>query len=354
MLGALLAGPIANTAGRKLAIATAAVPWIVAWLGIGFGSSFGVILAARVLSGVAVGIASMTVPLYIAETAPASLRGALGAVNQLAVTVGIFFVYLLGYLAQATQPTIFTAAEMACPSQMYNHTAGGVCETELAPWRVLALVGAAVAVVLLLSALLVLPETPPFLASKGRAAAARRVLGRLRTSDAEAAEELEAMLRTQAPSPSPSASTDGAATHDEMGGRPVEEMGDFAADTPPAAPRKEGGLRGLLAPGARWPLAIGCLLMVTQQFSGINAARLALDLSLSPYTRTHSHPSAFSPYTSPLTPHPSPLHHPPPPPPPPPRPPPPRWSSTRHPSCAAAASTTLIREASSSWPCRSS
>ena len=314
MLGALLAGPIANTAGRKLAIATAAVPWIVAWIGIGIGSTFGVVLAARVLSGVAVGIASVTVPLYIAETAPASLRGALGAVNQLAVTVGIFLIYLLGYLAQTTQPTIFTAAEMACPSQMYNHTAGGVCETELAPWRVLALVGAAVAVLLLLSAVLVLPETPPFLASKGRAAAARRVLGRLRTSDAEAAEELEAMLRTQAPSPSPSAGTDGAAAHDEVGGRTAEEMGDFAADTPPAAPRKEGGLRGLLAPGVRWPLAIGCLLMVTQQFSGINAARLALYLSLSlaPYTRTHPHPSPCSPYPSPphpshqLTSHPSP------------------------------------------------
>ena len=197
MLGALLAGPLANTAGRKLAIAAAAVPWMAAWVGIGLGRAFGVMLAARVLSGVAVGIASVTVPVYIAETAPASLRGALGALNQLAVTAGIFLVYLLGYLAQTTQPTIFSAAETACPAQMYNRTAGGVCETELAPWRVLALVGAAVALVLLLSALLVLPETPPFLASKGRAAAARRVLGRLRTSDVEAAEELEAMLRAQ-------------------------------------------------------------------------------------------------------------------------------------------------------------
>ena len=55
-------------------------------------------------------------------------------------------------LTQTTQQTIFTAAEMACPSKMYNHTVGGVCETELAPWRLLALVGAAIAVVLLLSA----------------------------------------------------------------------------------------------------------------------------------------------------------------------------------------------------------
>jgi len=52
-------------------------------------------------------------------------------------------------------------------------------------------------------------------------------------------------------------------------------MSDLAADTPAAAPIKEGGLRGLLAPGARWPLAIGCVLMLTQQFSGVNAVRLA-------------------------------------------------------------------------------
>ena len=82
MIGAMLGGPLADTIGRKLAIATAAVPWIAAWLAIGLGSSFGVVLAGRMLSGVAVGITSMCVPLYITETAPASLRGALGAVNQ--------------------------------------------------------------------------------------------------------------------------------------------------------------------------------------------------------------------------------------------------------------------------------
>jgi predicted MFS family arabinose efflux permease len=82
MIGAMIAGPLADFAGRKLAIASAAVPWLGAWLLVGFGSSFGPILAGRVLSGIATGVASMTVPLYIAETAPASLRGALGAVNQ--------------------------------------------------------------------------------------------------------------------------------------------------------------------------------------------------------------------------------------------------------------------------------
>ena len=51
----------------------------------------------------------------------------------------------------------------------------------------------------------------------------------------------------------------------------AEEMGDFVTAAPPAAPRKAGGLRELLAPGARWPLTIGCTLMVAQQFSGINA-----------------------------------------------------------------------------------
>ena len=99
-LGALVAAPLADGAGRKLAIASSALPFIAAWLLIGLDSSFAAILAGRLLSGVAVGVVSMAVPVYISETAPASLRGALGAVNQFAVTGGILLVYLCAARAQ--------------------------------------------------------------------------------------------------------------------------------------------------------------------------------------------------------------------------------------------------------------
>ncbi|KAH9293692.1 hypothetical protein KI387_041106, partial [Taxus chinensis] len=50
----------------------------------------------RSLTGLGVGIISFTVPVYIAEIAPKHLRGGLGAVNMLALTIGVFVAYLLG------------------------------------------------------------------------------------------------------------------------------------------------------------------------------------------------------------------------------------------------------------------
>lgn len=272
MIGALLAGPLTDCMGRKLAIAVAAVPWVGAWAAIGLVPAFGGVLAGRVLSGIATGIISMTVPLYISETAPASMRGALGAVNQLAVTTGIFTVYLLGDLLQTPQQTVFacnvtldaTPPSSQCPKSM-TCGASGQCETHLAPWRLLAFIGAGLAGVLLLCALLVLPETPAFLVRKGRARAARKVLGRLRSSDQEADEEFEALMRMQ---PAAAPTNEAETTTQEMGGV-VAATADEAVVVGPANPR--GGLCALCSRQARWPLTIGCLLMVIQQFSGINA-----------------------------------------------------------------------------------
>ena len=56
----------------------------------------------RLLSGVGTGAVSVVVPIYIAETAPTRLRGTLGACNQLAVTIGILVVYMLGGYAFRT------------------------------------------------------------------------------------------------------------------------------------------------------------------------------------------------------------------------------------------------------------
>jgi len=50
----------------------------------------------RLLEGFGVGIISYTVPVYIAEIAPQNMRGGLGSVNQLSVTIGIMLAYLLG------------------------------------------------------------------------------------------------------------------------------------------------------------------------------------------------------------------------------------------------------------------
>ncbi len=67
-----------------------------------FSPSFGVLVAARVVIGLAVGSASMVVPLYIGETTPPKVRGALVSFNQLAITSGILVSYLVDYGLSST------------------------------------------------------------------------------------------------------------------------------------------------------------------------------------------------------------------------------------------------------------
>ncbi|GLJ10148.1 hypothetical protein SUGI_0122980 [Cryptomeria japonica] len=79
MIGAVVKWLLADYIGRKGALVVASIPNIL-------GS----------LTGLGVGIISFTVPVYIAEIAPKHLRGGLGTVNMLSITIGIFVAYLLG------------------------------------------------------------------------------------------------------------------------------------------------------------------------------------------------------------------------------------------------------------------
>ncbi|KVH98409.1 General substrate transporter [Cynara cardunculus var. scolymus] len=76
----------------------AAIPNIIGWLCISFANDTSFLYMGRLLEGFGVGIISYTVPVYIAEIAPQNMRGGLGSVNQLSVTVGIMLAYLLGLL----------------------------------------------------------------------------------------------------------------------------------------------------------------------------------------------------------------------------------------------------------------
>src|SRR5208283_6169381 len=59
--------------------------------------SVGILLVGRLLIGIAIGVASMLTPLYLAEIAPAASRGAVTSLNQLCITLGILVSYLVGY-----------------------------------------------------------------------------------------------------------------------------------------------------------------------------------------------------------------------------------------------------------------
>ncbi|GER35565.1 major facilitator superfamily protein [Striga asiatica] len=133
MVGAIASGQIAEYIGRKGSLMIAAIPNIIGWLAISFARDFSFLYMGRLLEGFGVGIISYTVPVYIAEIAPQNLRGALGSVNQLSVTIGIMLSYLLG---------LFVG------------------------WRILAILGT-LPCLILIPGLFFIPESPRWLAKMG-------------------------------------------------------------------------------------------------------------------------------------------------------------------------------------------
>lgn len=96
MVGAIASGQMAEYIGRKGSLIIAAIPNIIGWLAISFAQDSSFLFMGRFLEGFGVGIISYVVPVYIAEVSPQNMRGTLGSVNQLSVTIGILLAYLLG------------------------------------------------------------------------------------------------------------------------------------------------------------------------------------------------------------------------------------------------------------------
>jgi len=94
--GAAMAGPAADTYGRRLMILVAAAVFIVGALISAAAPGVEVLVAARIVIGVAIGLASAAAPVYISEVAPPESRGRLVSFFQLAVTIGILVAYLVG------------------------------------------------------------------------------------------------------------------------------------------------------------------------------------------------------------------------------------------------------------------
>jgi MFS transporter, SP family, galactose:H+ symporter len=100
--GALGAGVLANAIGRKKSIVLILVAYATFALLGAFSVSFPMLLAARLLLGVTIGVMVVVVPVYIAESAPPAVRGALLTTYQLAIVSGLIVGYLAGYLLAGT------------------------------------------------------------------------------------------------------------------------------------------------------------------------------------------------------------------------------------------------------------
>lgn len=105
--GALLAGWLAGPMGRRKLLLGAALLFVFGALLSAVATSLAHVCIARLLLGLAIGVAAMIAPLYISETAPARIRGMLVSIYQLAITLGILGAYLVGYVFSDSWRTMF-------------------------------------------------------------------------------------------------------------------------------------------------------------------------------------------------------------------------------------------------------
>jgi SP family xylose:H+ symportor-like MFS transporter len=97
LIGAFFSDFLSDTFGRKVTMIITAILFILNSVGTAFPTSFTMFVIFRIIGGIGVGIASMVVPMYIAEIAPPKRRGALVGNYQLAIVIGIVVVYFVNY-----------------------------------------------------------------------------------------------------------------------------------------------------------------------------------------------------------------------------------------------------------------
>ncbi|KAF2639813.1 general substrate transporter [Massarina eburnea CBS 473.64] len=97
VVGSIIAGPVSDKFGRRLALAFACLWWLLGTSVQVACNGRGMLITGRVLNGVTVGITSSQVPVYLAEISKHSQRGAIIVIQQLAIEWGILIMYFIGY-----------------------------------------------------------------------------------------------------------------------------------------------------------------------------------------------------------------------------------------------------------------
>src|SRR5699024_10403655 len=98
ILGTFLAGAPSEKFGRRILLMFSSVLFAISAIGVGLSGSLTSFIVFRVIGGRGVGIASTLSPVYIAEVAPASIRGRFVSLNQLTIVIGILAAYFSDYL----------------------------------------------------------------------------------------------------------------------------------------------------------------------------------------------------------------------------------------------------------------
>ncbi|XP_026315677.1 facilitated trehalose transporter Tret1-like isoform X2 [Hyposmocoma kahamanoa] len=95
-MGSMISGPLMQKAGRRRTLMLTAPLWAAAWLILGFAKIFPVVLLGRIMSGLCVGFILAPVQVYVSECCDPEIRGRLGSLPTLAMSLGIVLSYVAG------------------------------------------------------------------------------------------------------------------------------------------------------------------------------------------------------------------------------------------------------------------
>ncbi|KAF6804172.1 MFS glucose [Colletotrichum sojae] len=230
LIGALCAGPFSSKRGRRPAMRVTAIFYIIGAVVETVAGGAPALAVGRLLTGAAAGASTVIVPLYISEIAPPKERGLFGAMTQVSINVGILIVQTLGYFLS------------------YGKA-----------WRWILAVGVFIALGQA-SGLLLVPESPAWLAANGDAPKARRTLQRIRGKDFDIKEEVEAWDANDAVAESEGLLSQGEATPPTSPGLPKK-----------GSPVHLGFFEVVKEPLYRPAIAAVVGIMFAQQLCGINS-----------------------------------------------------------------------------------
>jgi len=221
LLGSLVSGGLSDKFGRKKLLILSALLFAVSSVFTGWSFNFNAFVFWRIIGGTAIGMASNLSPMYIAEIAPAKMRGQLVAINQLTIVIGILIAQVVNMLIAERVDDTATAEAIRLS---WNGQLG---------WRWMFTVVAIPSVVFFVGAVCI-PESPRWLVKNGMVDKARKILARIGGDD-YAEREVQGVAST-------------------LGQEEVQKV----------------RFRELLEPKMLRILLIGCTLAVLQQWSGIN------------------------------------------------------------------------------------
>lgn len=160
LIGVFMTGFLADKFGRKPLLFISALIFIISAYGTGAVEDLTLFIIFRVIGGIGIGIASNLSPMYIAEVAPANIRGKLVSVNQLTIVIGILLAQVVNYLI----------AEPVGPGEQLIDTWNGQSGWRWMFWS------EGFPAILFFILLFALPESPKWLMSRGRMEDAAKTL----------------------------------------------------------------------------------------------------------------------------------------------------------------------------------